>query len=218
MTESKKRAPSWKEGKLISIRLKNNVYVLAQMVKEPYLVCFNLFTKDNDWQGVLLSENKVLFCHAVTRQFIRSSDITLVKELKPLKDYKLPRKWIYGGLGSRKRILFLNGKEREVLIPVGYYSLVERDLEVYEKNRIHGLFQKVLIENISQEHWDEIENIEDMTIATYPNLNERLYLCYLAGKNINPTLDIDLGKEIPESYETFVDIITGAVPLKDLGY
>ena len=218
MTESKKRAPSWKEGKLISIRLKNNVYVLAQMVKEPYLVCFNLFDKENDWQGVTLSKDKVLFCHAVSRQFIRYSDITVVKEIEPLKDYKLPRKWIYGGLGSRKRILFLNGKEREVLIPVGYYSLVERDLDIYENNHIHGLFKKILIDNITQEHWEKIINIEDMSIDVYPNLNERLYLCYLAGKNINPTLDIDLGKEIPESYETFVDIITGAVPLKDLGY
>lgn len=135
-----------------------------------------------------------------------------------MKDYKLPSKWLYGGLGSGKRILCLNGKEREVLIPVGYYSLVERDLDIYENNHIHGLFKKILIDNITQEHWEKIINIEDMSIDVYPNLNERLYLCYLAGKNVNPTLDIDLGKDVPESYETFIDLITGAVPIKELGY
>lgn len=218
MKERTKRTTSWKEGKIISIRLKNDIYMLAQMVKEPYLIFFNLFDKENDWQGVTLSKDKVLFCHAVSRQFIRYSDITVVKEIEPLKDYKLPSKWLYGGLGSGKRILCLNGKEREVLIPVGYYSLVERDLDIYENNHIHGLFKKILIDNITQEHWEKIINIEDMSIDVYPNLNERLYLCYLAGKNVNPTLDIDLGKDVPESYETFIDLITGAVPIKELSY
>ena len=41
MIEKKKRATPWKSGKVISIRLRNGVYVLAQMVREPYLVFFN---------------------------------------------------------------------------------------------------------------------------------------------------------------------------------
>ena len=47
MIENKKRAIPWKSGKVISIRLRNGVYVLAQMVREPYLVFFNHFKQEN---------------------------------------------------------------------------------------------------------------------------------------------------------------------------
>lgn len=218
MQEIKKRTTPWKDGKVLSIRLKNGVYVLAQMVTEPYLVCFNLFTKDNDWQNVRLAEEHILFCHAVTRQFIKCSPVTVIKNVQPLTDYKLPTKWIYAGLGSRSRIVTVNGKQREVRIPASYHSLVERDLEDHKNNHILGLFKKILIDNLTLEDWKEIKDVEDMSIDIYPNLNERLFLCYLAGKNVNPSVEIDIGKEIPDSYETYIDIISGVVPLKDLGY
>ena len=91
MIEKKKRAIPWKSGKVISIRLRNGVYVLAQMVREPYLVFFNHFKEENSWKGVTLKEENILFCKAVTRQFLRSSPVTIVKDLEPLLDYRLPK-------------------------------------------------------------------------------------------------------------------------------
>ena len=82
MIEKKKRATPWKSGKVISIRLRNGVYVLAQMVREPYLVFFNHFKEENNWKGVTLKEENILFCKAVTRQFLRSSPVTIVKALR----------------------------------------------------------------------------------------------------------------------------------------
>ena len=61
MIEKKKRAIPWKSGKIISIRLRNGVYVLAQMVREPYLVFFNHFKEENSWKGVTLKEENILF-------------------------------------------------------------------------------------------------------------------------------------------------------------
>ena len=84
MIEKKKRATPWKSGKVVSIRLRNGVYVLAQMVREPYLVFFNYFKEENSWKEVTLKEENILFCKAVTRQFLRYSPVTIIKDLDPL--------------------------------------------------------------------------------------------------------------------------------------
>ena len=42
-----------------------------------------------------------------------------------------------------------------------------------------------------------------MSLEVFPTLNERLYLCSLYGKNVNPELDISLGKPLsPMSMKT----------------
>ena len=83
MMLKKNRATPWKPGKVISIRLRNGVYVLAQMVRDPYLVFFNHFNEENNWKGVTLKEEDILFCKAVTRQFLRYSPVAIVKEVTP---------------------------------------------------------------------------------------------------------------------------------------
>ena len=60
--ETKKKSVPWKEGKVISICLRDGIYILAQMVKSPYMVFFNLFSEDNSWEGVTLSTDNVLLC------------------------------------------------------------------------------------------------------------------------------------------------------------
>ena len=84
MMVKKNRATPWKPGKVISICLRNGVYVLAQMVRDPYLVFFNHFNEENNWEGVTLKEEDILFCKAVTRQFLRYSSVAIVKEVTPL--------------------------------------------------------------------------------------------------------------------------------------
>ena len=42
--EIKKKSVPCKDGKVISICLRDGRYVLAQMVKSPYMVFFNLFS------------------------------------------------------------------------------------------------------------------------------------------------------------------------------
>ena len=82
------------------LRLRNGVYVLAQMVRDPYLVFFNHFNEENNWKGVTLKEEDILFCKAVTRQFLRYSPVAIVKEINPLLDYGLPKEWIYSPIGG----------------------------------------------------------------------------------------------------------------------
>ena len=68
-----------------------------------------------------------------------------------------------------------------------------------------GLFQAYIIPDIKEQDWDRVGQAEHMSIEVFPTLNERLYLCFLYGKNINPEQDISLGKPLPEEYETYID-------------
>ena len=212
MIEKKKRATPWKSGKVISIRLRNGVYVLAQMVREPYLVFFNHFKEENSWKGVTLKEENILFCKAVTRQFLRYSPVAIVKEVNPLLDYELPKEWIYSHIGGHNITISVKGRERQVAGFGQRLSLVQADKEsgLPEDNPLMGLFQAYILPDIQEKDWERVGQAELMSIEVFPTLNERLYLCFLHGKNVNPELDISLGKPLPNDYETYIDILTNA--------
>ena len=212
MMEKKKRATPWKLGKVISIRLRNGVYVLAQMVRDPYLVFFNHFNEENNWKGVTLKEEDILFCKAVTRQFLRYSPVTIVKEVNPLLDYELPKEWIYSHIGGHPITVSVKGRERQVAGFGRRCSLVlaDKDSGQPEDNPLMGLFQAYIIPDIKEQDWDRVGQAELMSIEVFPTLNERLYLCFLYGRNINPEQDISLGKPLLDDYETYVDILTNS--------
>ena len=218
MIEKKKRATPWKSGKVISIRLRNGVYVLAQMVREPYLVFFNHFKEENSWKGVTLKEENILFCKAVTRQFLRSSPVTIVKDLEPLLDYRLPKEWIYSHMGGHSITVSVKGRERQVDGFGQRLSLVEADKDSGqpEDNPLMGLFQAYILPNIQEQDWERVGQAELMSLEVFPTLNERLYLCFLYGKNVNPELDISLGKPLPDDYETYLDILTNSPEARGL--
>lgn len=212
MIEKKKRATPWKSGKVISICLRNGVYVLAQMVREPYLVFFNHFKEDNCWKGVTLKEENILFCKAVTRQFLRYSPVTIVKDLEPLLDYRLPKEWIYSHMEWHPITVSVKGRERQLAGFGQRLSLVQADKEsgLSEDNPLMGLFQAYILPDIQEKDWERVGQAELMSIEAFPTLNERLYLCFLHGKNVNPELDISLGKSLPDDYETYIDILTNS--------
>ena len=212
MMEKKKRATPWKPGKVISISLRNGVYVLAQMVRDPYLVFFNHFNEENNWKEVTLKEEDILFCKAVTRQFLRYSPVTIVKDLEPLLDYRLPKEWIYSHMGGHPITVSVKGRERQLAGFGQRLSLVQADKEsgLPEDNPLMGLFQAYILSDIQEKDWERVGQAELMSIEVFPTLNERLYLCSLHGKNVNPELDISLGKPLPDDYETYIDILTNS--------
>ena len=73
-----------------------------------------------------------------------------------------------------------------------------------------GLFQAYIISDIKEQDWERVSQAEFMSIEVFPTLNERLYLCFLHGKNVNPEQDISLGKPLPDDYEAYLDILTNS--------
>ena len=70
--------------------------------------------EENSWKGVTLKEENILFCKAVTRQFLRSSPVTIVKDLEPLLDYRLPKEWIYSHMEGHPITVSVKGRERQL--------------------------------------------------------------------------------------------------------
>ena len=59
----------------------------------------------------------------------------------------------------------------------------------------------------------ELTNLYD-----YATFNERLLLCELFGRNVDPLREIAFNRPIPLEYRTYIDLIGGKTVLKELGY
>lgn len=196
----------WRANQVISIETKRkdegreeNIYALAQMVNKAQLLIFNLFTSDNIWNNVNISEVPILFCASVTRQFISRSNI-IKQNIEPILDYQPPEYTIDIGAGNR-RVTVWKGlpEEREVLIPgKGGGRLIKGYIGNCE----------VIIPEISPTDRDIIEKYELTGVQIYAEFNERLYLCYRYGKNVDPMKDLVFDRQIPLEYKEYIDIIS----------
>lgn len=209
----------WKENKVISVRLKEDIFVLAQMLKSPYLVFFNLFSNDDKWDKVALSKDNVLFCHAVTNQFLKSSKLREIEDICSIEDYGSFQLWIVSG-EFEKVTVWKGTIDEKSFISVGTQNcfLVEKDIQNHQNNTHHSGIYKQEIRKLTDNDYDSIKNYELTTIEIYPNLNERLFLCYKLKKNVDPSKEIMFKQQIPLEYKTYVNIISGTISLTDLGY
>lgn len=80
-----------------------------------------------------------------------------------------------------------------------------------------GIYRREIC-RLTDKDYSRIINYELATIELYPNLNERLYLCYKFYRNIDPEKEIIFKQEIPLEYKNYLDIISGETTLADLGY
>lgn len=95
----------------------------------------------------------------------------------------------------------------------GGVALVENDITktVFKE-------EQVVIENITETDAATIDNYELTNLASYPEFNERLFLCSKFKKNINPAKDMLFNKELPLAYKNYFNIVSGLVPIAQLGY
>ena len=196
----------WKANRVISIETKRkdenrkeNVYVLAQMINRAQLLVFNLFSTDNKWENIDLSKAPILFCTYVTRQFITNSNV-YVQDIEPLKDYEPPKYQIHtiGACARKIRVWEGTKDEKEFLIiGEGGGKLIEGDID-----------GPVIMEKIPFTDNETIDKYELTDVRIYAEFNERLYLCYKFGKNVDPMKDLVFNRPIPLEYKEYIDIIS----------
>lgn len=196
----------WKANRVISIETKRkdenrkeNVYVLAQMINRAQLLVFNLFSTDNKWENIDLSKAPILFCTYVTRQFITNSNV-YVQDIEPLKDYEPPKYQIHtiGACARKIRVWEGTKDEKEFLIiGEGGGKLIEGDID-----------GPVIMEKIPFTDNETIDKYELTDVRIYAEFNERLYLCYKLGKNVDPMKDLVFNRPIPLEYKEYIDIIS----------
>src|SRR5262245_56095252 len=102
----------WKEDAVVSLQLRDNSFVLGQLLKSPYMVFFNTFSATDAWNPDAAQESTPLFFCAVTKQFLKYSPIGKSPKLHPKKFDELPSHWITVFHGSRK-VTVWQGTPRE---------------------------------------------------------------------------------------------------------
>ncbi|MCU7866498.1 MAG: hypothetical protein KZQ92_21305 [Candidatus Thiodiazotropha sp. (ex Lucinoma borealis)] len=196
----------WKESKVISIETMEGIYALAQMLKSPYMVFYNHFSDSDDWAGVELSNESILFCKASTRQFLKNSVINAHKEVVPLGNPNIPNLWIRRNPSSYKVKLW-GGTDDElefIMIGEGGGALIEMD--IYEPGLNMG---KVINPVISLDDRDHIDNCELTDQAIYPSFNERLFLCCKFGKNVSPDKDLIFQRPLSTEFKRYYEMLAG---------
>lgn len=208
-----KKATPWKEGKIISIQTRKGIYVLAQMLKSPYLRFYKKFQEDENWGEVDARNLETLFVKGVVNTFLKFSNVSVVKDAIPDLNRKVPDTWINGFTGHRKVKVWENtDRETEIFIlgskPGG--SLVKRDIYKEGKyNHPSGLFDEVILDEIPLSANEVIESNEVMSLGVYPLTNERLYQCYKSGGNVDPSKDLMFNRLIPKEFEVAILIMSG---------
>ena len=213
-----KRAPPWKEGKIISIETRKGVFVLAQMLTRPFLRFYNSFREDEDWGKVDVCVFETLFTKSVVGTFLKHSNVSVIKNAIPNLERIDSDVWINGFSGSRKVTVWKDTEyEKELHIlggePGG--SLVKKDLwwtptpEQPVRPHFSGVIDSVMIEDIPLNADEIIERHELTNLGIFPLTNERLFQCFKAGKNVDPTKDLMFNREIPIDFMIAIEIMSG---------
>lgn len=212
-----KRSISWKEHKVISIETRKGLFVIAQMLRDPYIRFYNSFRTDENWKGVDLKKCETLFTVTVLRQFLKCSNITHVKNIEADTDRADSDVWIHQKEGFRKVKVWQGTEhEKELLIigktPGGY--LVKKDIwwrptpKMLVRSHPSGVFDSLLMQDIPLDEKDIINKNELTNLSSFPGLNERLYLCNLFNKNVDPYKDLVFDREIPIDYNIAIEILS----------
>jgi hypothetical protein len=190
----------WKEGSVISIRIRDDLCAIAQMIKSPYLIFFDLFNKDDQWGSVDLEAAPILFFRGVTRQFLRYSEISVQKEVRPLAHFTAPEKWLQLDPGSQ-RVTIWGGEPDEMSI----ITLGERGVRIIAKDITQPGTPRIdiLSPYFKRPEREEIPDYELDVLGVYPETIERLYLCHLFGRNVDPDKELICGMTVPSEYKAY---------------
>ncbi|KYF55700.1 hypothetical protein BE08_44935 [Sorangium cellulosum] len=202
---------TWGAGNVIDVETRRGLFVLAQMCRSPYLVFFRHFRRDRDWQGTRLAPADVLFCTAVTRQFLRSSTIGRVKGVAPL-NVDLPTVWIHPDATSRRVTVWEGTPHERSFITIGRGgALVRKDVNRHAGGPFKhpsGVFDEILEPSIVD--IETIEGHELTSIAVFPLLQERLFLCHGAGKSVDPEKHLLFDLPMPLAFEPYIELIAAS--------
>lgn len=203
----------WKENKIVSIELKNGNHALFQMLSiKGWIAVFNCFDFSNKWDDVELIPDAILFkTYIISKTIFPKSNLTVHKHLEPVKNVGIPQVRINTGFGSRKIKVWKNtSRERELILDGEGNNLLKTE---NPKDKYNPDYTPLLLSDYEKVKQYELENLR-----IYPEFNERLWLCSELKMNFDPLKELAFNRLLDPICETYIDIISGKVLLKDLGY
>ncbi len=199
-------------GQVRTIRLRNGHYAVMQVLGDSQVAVFDCFQEQDDLDGLQLRADAVLFtCTVLKSVWVRSVSSTH-PEVAPVSGLEYDDTRIDLGGGFREVTLWAGTADERTFLMMGAGKNSVRRVE-----RQEGRIQERL-EPIGRDEYDKTSHLELTNLCDYPSFNERLYLCELFGRNIDPLKEIAFNRQLDPRCRTYVDIIAGKTPLALLGY
>lgn len=204
---------NWKRNKVISIKLRDGGYALLQMMElSGQVAVFDCFRNEPNWEGVDLSSGNVLFYCWLLDSVKKRSEIIPVKEVAAARDLVFPNRSIDSGSDFRKYTLRTGASREWEILMIGDGNL---QLVTFE---IESGYPVEKLSKIDKSEYAQYESVEMSNLRDYPEFNERLWLCYKKGKNIDPLKEIAFERPLDEDYEVYLSIIDGKTKISEFGY
>lgn len=203
----------WRDGRVFSLKLRNNKYALLQMLsKNGQVAVFNCFRDKDEWDDVRLSSRDVLFACYIVKTVLQKSNCNFHKSVRTVDDIEFPELSINISGGFRKLNIWGGSEYERTLMTMGngQYGL-------YRSYRENGQIKEEYTP-ISLDDYDKYTELELTNLREYPEFNERLYLCSILERNIDPLKEIAFEHSLDLECRTYIDIISGNVPISQLGY
>lgn len=203
---------TFKDGTVFSIRLRNGSFALLQKIRDGRFAVFNLFRERDEWSSDDVSSDNVLFYCVITKSVLQRSDVRHHKHVKGAGELVYPDFTINLSGGHRHITLWEGTANERTFLMMG--------------NGSYGVWRSVCLEGkikedytlITIKDYDRYRHLELSNLRVYPEFNERLYLCSIFKCNIDPLKEIAFDRPLDPQCRVYVDIISGKVPLSDLGY
>ena len=102
---------TWKENALISLKLRDDLFTIAQMLRRPYLRLFKVCNKDGVWRNLDLNKVEVLFCVPIGQIVMQQLCEGKVKDRSVIpSSLPFPNLWIDAYLNFDGGFGFIGGK------------------------------------------------------------------------------------------------------------
>ncbi|MEX3745886.1 MULTISPECIES: hypothetical protein [Lysinibacillus] len=169
---------SWTKNDIHSIQLKDNLYIIAQLLESPYVAFFNISSESNNFneKPFDLNDLKPFGVCMVLNAFFKKCSVGKVKNVKPNLNIPIPEIFISSDRGQW-------GKRSEFSDDELIYNLVRIDPTVGDK----GLMGNEIIQyNIDRIDLKILDNYEIVGYNTGYEFVRRLILSFENSRWIDP--------------------------------
>lgn len=201
-----------KENRILSIRLRNGHYALLQMLQKGQVAVFNCFRSVDEWSDLQLSKESVLFTCILLRSVLARSAVTIHKDVSPVPGLTYSEERIDIGDGFREVTVWEGTEDERTFLMMGVGKNCVRRIDQA------GVQIREHLTPIALADYQRVAHLELTNLCDYPTFNERLYLCELLGRNIDPLKEIAFSRPLDRACRVYVDIIAGKTRLSELGY
>ena len=171
----------WKENTLVSIKLRDDLYTIGQMLVSPSMRFYDIANKDGTWKSIDLNEVKPLFQVFVGQVVIQRLVVEKIKE-KSVIASNLPFEslWIDAHINYDGGYVFRGGKLIDIgsegkigttLAPVIKQNLhLPKDREIIEKYELTNMWGDQDLSDRLCRYFDTGVNRDDLKFEVFQGL------------------------------------------------